>query len=166
VDPPAEPAAVHTPISYDPRTRLASVKEMNFVAPAKPSACLPGPSVQPGVFRSYFTCDALVHENYAKSDDWHSSLSFAVLDDPLIVPGDLGKTADKVAETLRAFYPAGQDDPEPQPGGSEGVSPREQSVLLSMELHLAVKGLPTRYDKSSRRPWAPRPHRLTLTRNA
>ena len=108
VDPPVRPAAVHTPISYDPQTRLASVKEMNFMAPAKPFACLPAPNVQPGVFRSYFACDALVHEDYAKAEDWHSSVGFAVLDDPLIVPGDLGKTADKVAETLQAFYPTGQ----------------------------------------------------------
>ena len=30
VDPPVQPAAAHTPISYDAQTRLASVREMNF----------------------------------------------------------------------------------------------------------------------------------------
>ena len=144
VDPPVEPAAVHTPISYDPQTRLASVQEMHFVAPAEPFACMPAPNVQSGVFRSYFACDALVHENYAKSEDWHSSVGFAVLDDPLIVPGDLGQTADKVATTLQAFYPAGQVTIRKRKlEDLKGISPPGKSVLLSMELHLSVKGLPT-----------------------
>ena len=103
---------------------------------------------QSGVFRSYFACDALVHENYAKSEDWHSSVGFAVLDDPLIVPGDLGQTAGKVATTLQAFYPAGQVTIRKRKlEDLNGIAPPGKSVLLSMELHLSVKDLPTAYDK-------------------
>ena len=148
VDPPVQPAAVHTPINYDAQTRLASVREMHFVAPAEPFACMPAPNVQSGVFRSYFACDALVHENYAKSEDWHSSVGLAVLDDPLIVAGDLGQTAGKVAITLQAFYPAGQVTIRKRKlEDLNGIAPPGKSVLLSMELHLSVKDLPTAYDK-------------------
>ena len=111
------------------------------MAPAKPFVCLPAPNVQSGVFRSYFACDALVHENYSKSEDWHSSVGFAVLDDPLIVRGELGQTADQVATTLRAFYPPGQVTIRKRKlEDLKGVSPPGKSVLLSMELHLSVKG--------------------------
>jgi hypothetical protein len=147
VDPPIQPASVHTAISYDARTRLTSVREMHFVAPGKPFTCLPAPNVQSGLFRSYFACDALVHENYAKSEDWHSSVGFAVLDDPLIVPGELGRTADEVATTLLAFYPRGQTTIRKRKlEDLNGIAPSGRGVLLSMEVRLSVKGLPTSYD--------------------
>ena len=72
----------------------------------------------------------------------------AVLDDPLIVPGDLGQTAGKVATTLQAFYPAGQVTIRKRKlEDLNGIAPPGKSVLLSMELHLSVKDLPTAYDK-------------------
>lgn len=145
VDPPAaRPSGV---IAYDLQTRRATVQEMHFDAPGEPFTCH-DPTVQAGVFRSLFVCDADVHPDYdGAGTDWAATVAMGVLDDALVVAGDRGRSADRVFEALRSTYPTDATVEKRKLQKLTGISPEDKAVLLSLELHYRVDGVASRYDK-------------------
>ena len=74
VDPPP-PTQAPAEIPYDPTTRNVSFEELMFIAPAAPFTCDRMPHEVRGTFTSAFTCQALVHRNYDKTNSsWTASV--------------------------------------------------------------------------------------------
>lgn len=149
IAPPAPVEPVDTTIVYDAGTRRASIAEMTFTAPPAPFTCQE-PNVQTGVFRSYFACDAIVHRDYDGSgEDWSASVGMAVLDRPLVEPGELAVGVGNVERVLQQFYPAdaGIEVSNRELAKLTGVSPQDRAVLLTLDLQYRVDGLPSTRDR-------------------
>ncbi len=149
VAPPAPVVPVDHSIVFDRATRLVSVAEFRFTAPPAPFHCQ-DPQVQTEVFRSFFACAAVVHpDDNPAGDDENASVGMAVLDRPLVEPGDLAVGVGKVERALQQRYPAdaGITVKNRKLVKLTGVSPDDRSVLLTLDLHYRLGGRPARRDR-------------------
>ncbi len=136
-------------VEYQPRTGTAAVQEMRLDVPRTPYACSRDASQAPPVFTSLRTCQALVHENYNNhGDDWYASFGMAVVSPALVVPGDLPATADQVYDQMIGLFFAGQPtNLKKRSASPTDVAPPGKSVSISSEVHYAVDGLSSSYDR-------------------
>jgi hypothetical protein len=146
---PPPPTQVPAEIAYDPATRKVSFEEMQFIAPAAPFSCDPKARQVPNAFASAFTCTALVHRNYdKKNSNWSAVVSLGHLDDRLRAGGDLTSIARSTfGAIVGRNYPAKVTIKKAKSNPLVGVAPDGKAVLVSAELHVSVRNLPTRYDR-------------------
>lgn len=143
---PAGPAVV-----YDEATRTASVEELRLVLPAEPYVCLTTPQPALPTFRSAVVCSAPVHDDYDEDgSDWSASTGIGLVPDALVTPGDLQATAAAVFASLRGQFFAGQETTERKAERqSWDGAPPGRSEARTAEIHYAVDGVPSRYDRTS-----------------
>ena len=98
-------------------------------------------------FTSALTCDARVHTDYAGTDDWYAYTGLGIIDDSLVAPGDLARTAQNLYGSLRRQFFSRQRTTLKKFGRLQNAVGRDRGVFLGGELHYAIKGLPSRYDR-------------------
>lgn len=142
------PTATAPAVRYEAASRSASVAELHLVLPGAPYSCDAAPRPGGPTFTSLVTCSALVHENYRGSADWTATTGLGVLNDPLVVPGDLKGTAEKVFGSLRTTFFRGTAttvrELSTQPFER---APADRSLVVIGEVRYRVRGVPSRYDR-------------------
>jgi hypothetical protein len=136
-------------VDYDEATRVAKIQEMRVELPRPPYQCDGAAAPAPPMFTSARACNALVHENYnPKGDDWYASFGMAVVSPSLVVPDDLPATADQIYQQLRgAFFTGEKTTLRKRTSGPLDIAPVGRAVSISSEVHYAVSGLSSSYDR-------------------
>ena len=146
--PPVVPPKPKTPVTFDPGSRAAAALEFRAVQPGAPYACTP-PGATTGLFSSAVSCNAPIHVDYnAKGDDWYASQVFGVLDENVVVAGDPAATANKLASGIATAYYFDESIKVKKRSLKRlvDIAPEGKAVLLVMDFHYRVEGLPSRYD--------------------
>ena len=136
---------------YDASSRTASIEELQLVLPAAPYVCDTTPRSALPTFRSLVVCNAPVHEDYDEDgSDWSATTGLGLVPDSLVVEDSLQLTAAKVFAALRGQFFAGQETTEEKPQRqSWDGAPAGESEARTAEIHYAVDGVPSRYDRTS-----------------
>ena len=147
---PPEPTETPLAVVYDQVTRRLSVQELQATMPDKPFSCDLEPRTVPGAFTSAFECTAWVHFDFnAKHDDWVATTGLGDLEEQLRTGRDLDAIADATFSALAA-QSYDLDDVTVKKKQTErltGVAPDGKAVLVSAEMHVSNKDLPTKYDR-------------------
>jgi hypothetical protein len=145
---PPSPTAAAPTVEYDATSRAASVRELRWVLPGRPYDCDPDPQPRRPSFDSMLICAAPVHENYSGSQDWTATTGLGVLPASMVVPGNLQRTADRLFGSLRGQFFADQETQVRKLAAQRfDRAPAGKALAVSGEVHYAVAGVPSRYDR-------------------
>ena len=147
---PADAAPPPALIDYNPQTGRVSAEEMSYTVPGRPYRCDAAAAERQPTFRSVHSCFALVHENYDPTGrDWVSTSNFGVLNENLVTPDDLERTADDTFESILSSHhdiatkiTVRKRQEQPLDLGAPG-----RSRLISADLHYAIEGVPSSHDR-------------------
>jgi hypothetical protein len=147
---PADAAPAPAVIDYDPQSGRVSAEEMSYTVPGRPYRCDAAAEERPPTSRSVHSCLAFVHENYdATGLDWVSTSNVGVLDDRVVTPGDVERTADATFESIVSSHydeatkiTVRKRQEQPLDLGAPG-----RSRLISADLHYSIKDLPSSHDR-------------------
>lgn len=148
VAPPARTSAGGSTVELDAGTR-ASIHELHVELPRPPYACGPEAVASPPAFSSARTCDALVHpQNNPRGSDWYAGFGIGVISPTLVVPGDLRRTGDQVFDRLRErMFTNEPTTLRKRTTGPIDIAPAGKAIAISAEVHYAVPGLSSSYDR-------------------
>ncbi len=147
---PPDPTEAPLTVVYDSTTRRLSVQELQVTMPGKPFSCDIEPRTVPGAFTSAFGCTAWVHLDYnPEHDDWVAITGIGILEESLRSGPDLAAITNATFSAL-AEQSYDLDDVTVKKKQTErltGVAPDGKAVLVSAEMHVADKELPTTFDR-------------------
>ena len=146
---PPPPTVGPLAVAYDPVTRFASLQELKVVLPAAPFTCPTRPEKSEGLFASALQCGATVHEDYnAAKNDWGASSGVGLLEKGRETETDLRKLLASTASTLLARNYEVEDITIKKATNREfaDVAPAGQARIVTAEIHVSYKGLPTKFD--------------------
>jgi hypothetical protein len=146
---PPPPSSTTSTVELDEKTQTATVQEMRVQLPEVPYECSPDAAESPPIFPSARTCNALVHPNYdSRGHDWYASFGIAVVSPSLVVQGNLRATGDQVYEALRGrLFPSEPTTLKKRSTGPLDIAPAGKAIAISSEVHYAVPGLSSSYDR-------------------
>lgn len=145
---PPVPTAVGPEIRWEPSSHSVAIQELHAVLPDRPFACAETAQPQLPSFSSVVTCEVKVHSNYVKGADWYGIAGVGLVPDGLVKKGDVGGTADNVFNALRRqFFPKEKTSLRKRRAQPSELGPAGTSMLVVGDLHYAVKGLPSSYDR-------------------
>ena len=140
-------AAAPAGLLLDRSARTLGVENVRLVLPGPPYECDTEPRGMAPSFTSAISCAAPIHTDYADTDDWYASTGLGLIEDSLVAKGDLARTARSVFASLRRAYFRGQPTTVQKLTRVENAPGRDRGLFVAGEVHYAIRGLSSRYDR-------------------